>query len=271
MSRNFDLLQRAQSLIHRTALFNATLRDTSAVPYSDQSCVCEPAEELWSEEAAELWSEEIVEGRLPCLGLSLTQKQQMAKLVASVFLRKIQKSSRIVAVLPVGVGCSSARITACAAEVLADQSFGPVCVVDADLHNRELDGCFGLSPQGGFPDLACSSRSVRRCSRRVANRLWVLSAGAAGKDILGGEATRTCLAKLRNEFAYALLVCPPLLNSPDVLALAAMADGVLLVIQAGVTRRVNALAATKELLTAKVPVLGAVLEDEPKKEFSPAI
>ena len=67
------------------------------------------------------------------------------------------------------------------------------------------------------------------------------------------------LLELRNQFDHVLVDAPPVAASSGFLTLVTLAEGVVLVLKAGHTRRPAVLLAIEELETAGVKVLGAVL------------
>jgi Mrp family chromosome partitioning ATPase len=67
------------------------------------------------------------------------------------------------------------------------------------------------------------------------------------------------LAELRSTFDYVLIDAPPLNSYADAMVFGRLADGVVLVLEANATRREAALQVAESLRSAKISVLGAVL------------
>jgi Mrp family chromosome partitioning ATPase len=67
------------------------------------------------------------------------------------------------------------------------------------------------------------------------------------------------LAELRSAFDYVLIDAPPLNSYADAMVFGRLADGVVLVLEANATRREAALRVAESLRSAKISVLGAVL------------
>ena len=65
--------------------------------------------------------------------------------------------------------------------------------------------------------------------------------------------------ELRRQFAFVLIAAPPISDPTAILPLARTADGVVVVLKAGNTRRAALLTALQELKIAEVKVLGTVL------------
>jgi Mrp family chromosome partitioning ATPase len=72
---------------------------------------------------------------------------------------------------------------------------------------------------------------------------------------------RDRIAEIRSAFEYVLIDAPPVGHCNDALALGQLADGVLLVVRAGSTRRDSARRLTGELAASGVKLIGAVLND----------
>jgi Mrp family chromosome partitioning ATPase len=92
--------------------------------------------------------------------------------------------------------------------------------------------------------------------------LWLLPSGAEKSDL-----SRYCtplemelrLTELRDQFDYVLIDSPPASQYADALALGAMTDGVVLVVESESTHRDAARRTTRHLHAAKVRMIGAIL------------
>jgi len=97
--------------------------------------------------------------------------------------------------------------------------------------------------------------------------LWLLPCGSHAIDspnLLSSERARERLAELRDEFSIVVIDTPPLTKYTDALAIGRLADGLVLVLEAENTRREAAQVAVTTLRSAKIPILGAVLN---KRKF----
>jgi receptor protein-tyrosine kinase len=73
---------------------------------------------------------------------------------------------------------------------------------------------------------------------------------------------RDRFAELRKEFDFLIIDAPPLSRYADAIALGRLSDGIVLILEAGSTRRDAALAAVEHVRSSRIQVLGAVLNKE---------
>jgi Mrp family chromosome partitioning ATPase len=95
--------------------------------------------------------------------------------------------------------------------------------------------------------------------------MWLLSSGpiaANSSGLLTSERMATRSADLRKAFDFVIVDAPPLAHYPDATALAKLSDGVVLVIEAGSTRRRAACKAVKNLRASGVEILAVVLNKQ---------
>jgi Mrp family chromosome partitioning ATPase len=157
-----------------------------------------------------------------------------------------------------GVGCS--WVCANAAQMLAAQGLGTVCVIDANFNSPSLHHHFRVGNRAGFAESLKSNDSVRDFVRRVSGpNLWLMTAGLIGKEPLNPGRLRARIAELRNEYDFVLIDIPAILPYGDAALLAHLTDGAVLVVGSNRTRRESARMAKESLETASVLILGAVL------------
>jgi capsular exopolysaccharide synthesis family protein len=138
-----------------------------------------------------------------------------------------------------------------------------VCVVDANLRAPFLHEYFRRDNSMGLADAVLGSGPVRNYARQLnAGNLWVMTCGSRTIDpytLLTSDRLQPRLAELKAEFDYVLIDAPPVSLYADAALLGRLADGVVLVVQANSTRR-EVVRKTKERLeSAKLRLLGAVL------------
>jgi non-specific protein-tyrosine kinase len=80
-------------------------------------------------------------------------------------------------------------------------------------------------------------------------------------DLLGSRRMEQLIARLRNEADIVLFDTPPVVAVTDAAVLATRVDGVLLVLQAGQTRRDRAREARQKLEKVKANIIGVVLNN----------
>jgi len=195
------------------------------------------------------------------LDLDHISREESMKLVQNVFLHKEAPRVVVFAGIDSGSGCS--KICAHAAEVLATQNVGAVCLVDANLRSPMLPELFGVNNHYGLTDALRKSESIREFAKPVhLENLWLLSSGSLAADspsFLNSDLMKKRMSELRKEFDYVLIDSPPLNTYADGIALGQLADGLVLVLEANSTRREVALRVAEHLRAAQVRMLGAVL------------
>lgn len=193
------------------------------------------------------------------------ERDEIAKMVSRIFFTGPETPHRVVFMgVEAGTGCS--RLCAQAAQVLAHTAAGgSVCVLDANLPAPSLHEHFGVENRCGLTDALQDGGSIRKYMQFFAGgRLALLPCGssvAAWQALLGSQQMHARLAELHREFDYVLVDIPPLGLYRVGVTLANRSDGLVLIVKADSTRREVAQAVVKDLSSAKVRVLGAVLNE----------
>jgi Mrp family chromosome partitioning ATPase len=102
---------------------------------------------------------------------------------------------------------------------------------------------------------------LRRISTRVGGNLWLVPGSAAVEQQRTAASLHSYLGELRREFEYSIVEAPPAGEFNDTIAMAQFADGIILVLSAGCTRKVTARKVKQILEGAQVRVLGTILSD----------
>jgi Mrp family chromosome partitioning ATPase len=191
-------------------------------------------------------------------------EDEIMKLVRRVFIcTDIEKTPAIVAFCGVDEGAGCSWVCARAAEVLAEQVPGNVCLLDANLRSPSLHSRFRVENGPGFSDAIRGSEPIREFAQRIGKvNLRLITAGATGKEpngALNPARLRTRFSELRSEFEFVLVDTPATSTYADAMLLSQLTDGVVLVVGSNSTRRESARAAKRSFETAKVPLFGAVL------------
>jgi Mrp family chromosome partitioning ATPase len=186
---------------------------------------------------------------------------EVLSLIHKIFLRQTQEPPRMVVFAGIDHGDGSSRISASVAGNLARSARRPVCLVEANFRTPALPEFFGATNHHGFTDALLAEDPIRSYAKPVgSDKLWLLSSGALAGDsanLLTSERVKARLAELRAEFV--IIDAPPLSRYADAIAIGQWTDGLILVLEAGSTRREAAQAATANLRSSKVAILGAVL------------
>jgi protein-tyrosine kinase len=189
--------------------------------------------------------------------------EESLRLVQSLFLSRSEGSARVVVFAGIDSGNGCSCICAHAAETLANQRLGSVCLVDGNFRSPVLPDLFGVGNHYGLTDALSKSGSIRDFAKVVhSDNLWLLSCGSLAAEsagLLNSGSMKARVAELRKEFDYVLLDSPPLNTYADGIAMGQLADGLVLVLEANSTRREAATRVTENLRSAQIKILGAVL------------
>ncbi len=144
-----------------------------------------------------------------------------------------------------------------------------VCVVEADLRRPRMVQYLGLVEGGGLTNLILGEADLEDVLQPFAGSdLLVLGAGPIPpnpSELLGSSAMGEIVRQLRERFDYVVFDAPPLLPVTDAAVLSKHADGVLVVVGAGVVRRDQLLRTLDLLGNVGADVLGLVLNRVPAK------
>ncbi|MDV7088120.1 polysaccharide biosynthesis tyrosine autokinase [Rhodococcus opacus] len=138
-----------------------------------------------------------------------------------------------------------------------------VCLVEADLRSPTLARIFAVSNDVGLSDVLAGKIPLTAVQKTTEfERLTLVPAGPVASNpshLLGSPATRTALDTLRAHFDYVVISAAPQLPVADATVLSALADGVLIVVSYGVTRRDDLARASAYLRTIGATILGVVV------------
>lgn len=283
MSRNFELLQLAErehEVFSRPRSHAAQAKgrkagvDLHAVAHEQKSRVIPPLHVLPGSDAPQAEREGKVfsrprsqpaptNGRSAGLDLEAMAQGEAIKLVQRVFLLPGADAPRMVVFCGVGRGDGSSWVCLRASEALASQVTASVCVVDANWRAPFLHEYFRRDHSKGLAEAVLESEPISNYAQRLNGRnLWVMTCGSRTMDprtLLNSDHLQPRLAELRAGFDYVLIDAPPVNLYADAALLGKLADGVILVVQANSTHREVAIKAMDSLESARLRVLGAVL------------
>ncbi len=142
-----------------------------------------------------------------------------------------------------------------------------VMLIDADLRHPQLHEIFEVPNVSGLAQAILALESALPTVATDVPNLEFLPAGPAptnAADVLSSEKMGALLTHLVQQADLVILKAPPVTAAVDTPALGAKVDGLLLVTQAGHTRRDRVLEAKEQLKKFDVNILGSVLTDAPK-------
>jgi succinoglycan biosynthesis transport protein ExoP len=189
------------------------------------------------------------------------------RLVHQVFLPQTAQSPSVVAFAGIDHGNGCSQICASVAEILAGDPLRSVCLVEANFRSPDISGLFGETNGYGLADALTRNGPIRSFVKptRVLRNLWMLPCGTLGSDsssLFASGSLRERVTELRAEFNLVMIDTPPLARYADAIALGQLADGLILVVEAGVTRRQDTARAVTTLRASKINILAAVLNKE---------
>ncbi len=161
-----------------------------------------------------------------------------------------------------------ALLPAAAAELLAPRVNGRVCLVDANVVNPSLHDCYGVSNDIGLLDALRGTGPVRSYARRLIqgheSSLWLLTLGTSrnsGELQVTSESVQARMRDLIAGFDYVVVAGPSLTEHPAAAALGAQVDGIVLIVEASVSRRRAVRSCAHAVRSAGGRVLGTVLSN----------
>jgi Mrp family chromosome partitioning ATPase len=163
-----------------------------------------------------------------------------------------------------GSGCS--QIAALVAKTLTGMATGEVCLVEANFHSPALPRILGTTNYCGLSDALRGPGNIASFTKPVWKQgLRLLSSGPIAADsanFLLSERMTARSADLRQAFDFIIVDAPPLAHYPEATALGKLSDGLVLVIEAGSTRRRAARLAVENLRASGVEILAVVLNKQ---------
>jgi non-specific protein-tyrosine kinase len=178
----------------------------------------------------------------------------------------LDKPLRTLVVTSPAAGAGKSTTVANLAVTMA-QSGRRTILVDCDLRRPGLHELFGLSLEPGLTNLVLDEVPEPPLQKTSVDNLWLLSGGTKPPnpaDMLGASRMDQLIAQLAERADFVLFDAPPVLAAADAAILGVKVDGVLLVIQAGKTRRDHSERARELLEKANVRIVGAALTNAPK-------
>lgn len=148
--------------------------------------------------------------------------------------------------------------------IVAAQMGQRVILIDGDLRHPQLNELFGLRNDMGLASIVAGTSQVDAALQPVADvaGLRVLTSGplpASPTTVLASKRMGEIVDELAGQADLLLMDAPPVLAVSDASVLASQADGVLLVVNAGQTKRESARRAKEALEKVHAHIVGVVL------------
>jgi capsular exopolysaccharide synthesis family protein len=138
-----------------------------------------------------------------------------------------------------------------------------VLLIDADMRNPALHKMLRIDNAAGLANVLRGEQAVEAVVSRIApSTLFVLPSGPIPPNpaaLLAGDRLRTVLEEAAQDYDVILIDGPPVMGLADATLLGAMADGVLMVVEAGGTRLGAARSAIRRLQVGRAQLLGGLL------------
>jgi capsular exopolysaccharide synthesis family protein len=150
------------------------------------------------------------------------------------------------------------------AMVIAQSTQKPkVLVVDADMRRGRLAKYLGVDHPTGLTEILTDKAGAAEALFHIdMENLAFIAAGSVAEnpaELLGSDKMRQFLADMKTQFDFILIDTPPIIAVTDPGIVGALADGVLLTIQAGRTQRGVIRRATELLEQSQSKIIGHVL------------
>ncbi len=247
MSRNYELLQRAELDRKRAASYETTLASgagTAAQPAAGLVGIrCDARSRLFPGEI----------------------EPEIFGLVQRLFLLARDRAPRCVVFFAPGPAPEGGSVCVRAAEALSAHTTGSVCLVDANFSAPTMHDLYSIENNIGLSEALVQTGPLESYAHQVQeSNLTVIPAGSnllAWMSALASETARQRIAELRSRFDFVLIEASVNSSLNSAVMLGQFADGAVVVVEADVTRREVARSLIDELSAANICVLGTVLNN----------
>ena len=138
-----------------------------------------------------------------------------------------------------------------------------ILLVDGNLHKPSIHRFFGIDVENGLGEIIEGNADWTEMLKPVRDsNLKLITAGVSDRnpiDLLGSDRFKDLVDEWKKQFRYVIFDSPAVLNYVEALSLAAVVDGVVLVVRAGQTRWDVAQNAKQKLTSAHANLLGVTL------------
>ena len=149
------------------------------------------------------------------------------------------------------------------------QSGNSVLLVDCDMRKPSIHKKFKISNAAGTAELLLRKKSFEEVANDYNENLTIITAGKIPpnpSEMLASRAMTAFIEEMKKEFKYIILDTPPLQAVTDAQVLSTKADGVLLVVRAGSTKREMVFNSVDLIKKVQGKVIGTVLNGVENKK-----
>ena len=149
------------------------------------------------------------------------------------------------------------------------QSGNSVLLVDCDMRKPSIHKKFKISNAAGTAELLLRKKSFEEVANKHNENLTIITAGKIPpnpSEMLASRAMTAFIEEMKKEFKYIILDTPPLQAVTDAQVLSTKADGVLLVVRAGSTKREMVFNSVDLIKKVQGKVIGTVLNGVENKK-----
>lgn len=149
------------------------------------------------------------------------------------------------------------------------QSGNKVLLVDCDMRKPSIHKKFKISNMSGTAELLLRKESFEDVANCYNENLTIITAGKIPpnpSEMLASRAMTAFIKEMKKEFKYIILDTPPLQAVTDAQVLSTKADGVLLVVRAGSTKKEMVLNSVDLIKKVHGKTIGTVLNGVENKK-----
>lgn len=184
-------------------------------------------------------------------------------LCTSLLYARMDQPPKVIVVT--SFGAREGKSTTCANLAIALAQTGrSTLLLDCDFRRPVVHRVFELRNLKGTVDVLMGQNQLEEVWQEPLPNLKVLTTGPISPnpaELVGSRRFVEFLKRVRNKVEYVLIDAPPVAAVSDSLTLATQADGVLLVLDARKTRKVNVRRAVRSLEAVGANVIGTVMNN----------
>jgi capsular exopolysaccharide synthesis family protein len=198
--------------------------------------------------------------------VSFQASRELERLRERLDLELPRTGRRVIAVAASITGEGSSTVSLQLARSIVRSGGGPVLLVDADLRRQGRSLTLAIPSAVGRPGLmevldGAADLSKAVLSTDEPNLHFLPAGGGSGRpvDAIPLDRMRQFLDDMGQVYGVVLIDCPSILENPEIPTIAALSDGIVLVVRANRTRREVVQRALLLIQNARCRVLGIVL------------